>query len=140
MIRFARAGDIPALLDLQQGVSDALPHPEGIGFNRDHAAQVMVNAMQARNACLIVSAPVRSAIGGSLVPVWFDQSQIVARSFLFWGAGDGGLLREAFAAWGKAMGATRVRIDALDHRVKATERAYRRGGFVPVEHVYERVL
>jgi GNAT superfamily N-acetyltransferase len=140
VIRFARPGDIPALLEIQQKVSDALPHPDGIGFNRDHAAQVMVNAMQARNACLIVSDPVASAIGGSLIPVWFDQSQIVARTFLYWGAGDGPLLLDAFAAWGREMGATRVRADALDYRTKATARAYRRNGFRPVEHVYERVL
>jgi len=117
VIRFARPGDIPALLEIQQKVSDALPHPDGIGFNRDHAAQVMVNAMQARNACLIV-----------------------ARTFLYWGAGDGPLLLDAFAAWGREMGATRVRADALDYRTKATARAYRRNGFRPVEHVYERVL
>jgi hypothetical protein len=140
VIRFARAGDIPALLDIQQAVSDTLPHPDGIGFNKAHAAQVMANAIQARDACLIVSDPVRSAIGGSLIPVWFDQSQIIARTFLYWSAGDGALLLDAFSEWGRVMGATRARIDAQEYRVKATTRAYRRSGFAPVEHVYERML
>lgn len=138
MIRFATEGDIPELIRRQQSVSDTLPHPDGIGFNERDAAESMAAAIRHPNMDIIIGD--RGAIGLELGSVWFDRSARFAKAFFFWSNGDGPILIEAACEWTLHMGASRLRADAQEYRVKATERAYRKYGLRPVERMFERVL
>lgn len=133
MIRQARAGDIPQLVEMGRAFQAASGMP--FGFNAE-VTQRFIAGLVAGGGVFIGP---KGMIGGVLAPAYCDPGWPMAVELAWWAESGGmGLLR-AFEQWARDSGAKEVRMTSLA-RLERAGRLLEIKGYEPVEISYRKVL
>ncbi len=151
-IRLASAADLPAIVELADGLNreDAGQHDPlaNLSWPRDEGPAVFASALESESRRYFLAAdgdvPIGYLAGAITEPKIYRLARVAEIRSLFVqapyrGRGIGELLVESFIAWARASAADRLAVSAFASNAGGI-RFYQRMGFVPHEVVLEQPL
>lgn len=138
-IRKASEEDVEHILEMALKFFHASPY-RGVDFDFD-AVRNLIKVVMA-NGCVLCTD--RGFIAGTLTPLYFAPTEVVATELAWWSEGpegEGSALRDAFEDWALEQGAGAVQMSTLNTPLAPSlARHLTDNGYAPVEVAYMKVL
>lgn len=149
MIREATLEDVPALVEMGRYFADRAQIKElgDIGFCEQSVGTMIETLIKGNDTVVFVDTLMRGCIGGGVYPFWMNTAHLASNGLFWWVTEEarastvGRKLWTALEKWSKTKGCTLFQMTCLEgYEPNRIEEMYKRRGYVPLEHVFTKVL
>lgn len=146
MIREATLDDVPALVEIGREFYD-LTKIGDIEFCEDSVGTMIQTLITGELSTVFVNEELTATIGGMLYPFWVNTAYLAGNELFWWvseqgrGGSAGRELWTTLEKWAKTEGCTLFQMMCLEgFEPSRISKMYQRRGYVPLEHVFTKVL